>query len=96
VPSQRALSVRLFLIRKQISTLEHPPHLLNLAPSDFFKISKLKVSLNRSPFEALEDIHYNMTILKELSEDYFKKCFHACRKCNYKITKKEYFEGDHA
>jgi hypothetical protein len=42
--------VREFLARKQITVLEHPPYLLDLAPSDIFLFPKIKEILRGRHF----------------------------------------------
>jgi hypothetical protein len=41
-PADMAQSVREFLASKQINVLEHPCYSLDLAPSDFFLLPKIK------------------------------------------------------
>ena len=41
-PAHTALSVREFLVTKQITVLEHPAYSPDLAPSDFFLFPKIK------------------------------------------------------
>jgi len=43
VPAHNALSVKMFLTKHKITVLEHPPYSPDLAPCDFFFISKDQV-----------------------------------------------------
>jgi transposase len=42
-PAHTALSIRKFLVKKNISTLPHPPYSPDLAPCDFYLFPKLKL-----------------------------------------------------
>jgi hypothetical protein len=48
-PAHMALSMSEFLASKQTTMLEHPPYLLNLAPSDFF-LSEDERNIERKAF----------------------------------------------
>jgi len=45
-----ALSVRDFLVTKQITVLEHPAYSPDLAPSDFFFVLEDKGNIERKAF----------------------------------------------
>jgi len=49
-PAHAALSGREFLATKQITVLEHPAYLPDLAPNDFFLFPKIKEVLKGRPF----------------------------------------------
>ena len=56
VPSHTALSVKQFLARKGIPTLEHPPYSPDLAPCDFFLFPKVKSVLKGTHFESMKAV----------------------------------------
>jgi hypothetical protein len=60
-PAHTALSVREFLASKQITVLEHPPCLLDLAPKDFFLFRKINEILKGRHFDDIADIKSNTT-----------------------------------
>ena len=95
-PAHTALSVKQFLVSKQITILHHPPYLLDLSPCNFFLFPKLKGILKGTRFQGVKDIKIRMmrhlkTITKEFSQ-YFK----AWSKRMEKSIKAngEYFEGE--
>jgi hypothetical protein len=55
--------VREFLASKQITVLEHPPYLPDLAPNDFFLLPKIKEILKEMQFDDIDDIRRNTTAL---------------------------------
>ena len=96
-PAHTALSVKQFLVSKEITTLHHPPYSPNLAPCDFFLFPKLKGILKRTRFQGVEDIKTSMTRhLKTITKEEFLQCFKAWSKRMEKCIKanEEYFEGD--
>jgi len=58
-PAHTALSVRQFLVTKQINVLEHPAYSLDLTPSDFFLFPKIKEILKGRHFYDIDDIGSN-------------------------------------
>jgi hypothetical protein len=48
--------VREFLGSKQITVPEHPPYSLDLAPSEFFLVPKIKEILKGMHFDDMDDI----------------------------------------
>jgi histone-lysine N-methyltransferase SETMAR len=60
-PAYAALSVREFLVSKQITILEHPPYSPDLAPSYFFLFLKIKEILEGRHFDDIDDIRSNTT-----------------------------------
>jgi histone-lysine N-methyltransferase SETMAR len=70
-----ALSVMMFLARKQITVLEHPPYSPDLASSEFFLFRKIKEILKGSHFDDTDDISSNMTAaLKAIPQNQFQNC----------------------
>ena len=59
-PAHAALSVRQFLATKQVTILDHPPYLPDLAPCDYFLFLKLKGTIKGTHFERVEDIKSNV------------------------------------
>jgi transposase len=98
-PAHTALSVREFLASKQITRLEHPPYLPDLALCNFLLFPLVKKHLKGTDFDDVEDIQNNTTTaLTAISQYEFQKCFEGWKKqwtsC---ITSQEnYFEGDHS
>ena len=96
-PAHTALSVKQFLVSKEITTLHHTPYLLNLPPCDFFLFPKLKGILKGTCFKGVEDIKTSvMTHLKTIKKEELSQCFKAWSTRMEKCTKakKEYFKGD--
>ena len=60
-PAHTALSVKQFLVSKEITMLHHPPYLPNLAPCDFFLFPKLKRILMETNFQGVENITTRVT-----------------------------------
>ena len=60
-PAHTALSVRQFLATKQITVLEYPAYLPDLASSDFFLFLKAKEILRERHFDDIDDIRSNTT-----------------------------------
>ena len=72
-PAPSALSVRVFLVTKQITVLEHPAYSPDLAPSDFFLFPKTKEILKVRHFDDNDDIRSNTTaVLKAFHKTIFK------------------------
>ena len=92
-----ALSMKQFLVSKEITMLHHPPYLPDLAPCDFFLFPKLKGILKRTHFQEVEDIKTSvMRHLKTITKEEFSQCFKAWSKRMENCIKanEEYFEGD--
>ena len=93
-----ALSVREFLATKQVTVLEHPACLPDLAPSDFFLFPKIKEILKGRHFDDIDDNRSNTTgALKAIPQNRFQNCFegwtrrwHGCI-----ASHGQYYEGDH-
>ena len=60
-PAHTALSMKQFLVSKEITTLHHPPYSPNLAPGDFFLFPKLKGILKGTRCEGVEDTKTSVT-----------------------------------
>ena len=93
--SHTVLSVKHFLVSKEITTLHHPPHSPDLAPCNFFLFPKLKGILKGTRFQGVEDIKASVTRhLKTITKEEFSQCFKAwskrmekCIKANGNISK---------
>jgi len=65
-----------FLATKQITVLEHPAYLPDLAPGDFFLFPKLKEILKGRHFVDMDDIRINTTAaLKTIPQNQFQNSF---------------------
>jgi len=75
-PAHTALSVRKFLVTKQITVLEHPAYSPDLAPNDYFLFPKIKDILKGRHFHDIDDIRSNTTAaLKAIPQNHFQKFF---------------------
>jgi hypothetical protein len=62
--------------KHKITLLEHPPHLPDLAPCDFFLFPKIKSALKRTRFESIDAVKAKATeLMNKLSEDDLQHCF---------------------
>jgi histone-lysine N-methyltransferase SETMAR len=77
VPAHDALSVRNFLAKKSITKMDHPPHLPDLAPCDFWLFRKLENVLKGQRFADIPDIQRNVTTLLRCSGKRFSRQFPA-------------------
>ena len=82
-PAHTALSVRKFLATKQITVLEHPAYLPDLAPSEFFLFPKVKEILKGRHFDDIADIRSDTpAALKDIPQNQSQNCFegrwHRC------------------
>jgi len=69
-PAHTALSVREFLVTKQITVLEHPAYSPDLARSDFFIFPKIKEILKGRHFDDTDDIRsYTRGALKAIPQN---------------------------
>ena len=83
-PAHTALSVKQFLVSKEITALHHPPYSPDLTPCDFFLFPKLKGILKRTRFQGVEGIKTSVTRhLKTIT----KKKFHSASKRGQKERK---------
>ena len=77
-PGHTALSMKQFLVSKEITMLHHPPYSPNLAPCDFFLFPKLKGILKGTRLLEIEDIKINLTRhFKIIIKEEFSQCFKA-------------------
>jgi len=75
-PAHTALPAREFLAIKQITVSEHPAYSPDLAPIDFFLLTKLKEILEGMHFDDIDDIRNNTTAaLKAIPQNQFQNCF---------------------
>jgi histone-lysine N-methyltransferase SETMAR len=75
-PAHRSVLVQDFLAKKNLATLEHPPHSPDLAPADFYLYARLKSTLKGLRFGDATDIIKNATEKQEgLLQNGFQKCF---------------------
>ena len=80
-PAHTALSVRQFLASKQVTCLEHPPCLPDLAPCDFWLFPRMKAVLKGTHFASVEEIKAAVTRqLRDLKEKDFTECFQGWQK----------------
>jgi hypothetical protein len=91
------LRVREFMAKNSITKMDHPPYSPELAPFNFWLLSKLKNVLKGQTFVDLSDIQHNVkTLLQGILENNFQDCFqqrhHRLTKCI--ASQGEYFEGD--
>jgi len=90
--------VREFLASKQMTVLEHPAYLSDLAPSDFFPFLKIKEILQGRYFDDIDNIRGNKTAaLKAIPPNQFENCFEGSTRPWHRCiaSQGEYFEGDH-
>ena len=97
VPAHTALSIWKFLADKNITVLEQPSYLPDLAPRDFFLFPKVKNIIKGTQFSSMDAIKNAVT--KELwgiLQESFQKCIDAWKRRIEKCIKVEgnYFEGD--
>jgi len=96
-PAHTALSIREFLVKKNIPVLPHPSYSPDLAPCNFHHFPKLKSKLKGHHLGALENIQKIVTNeLHTLAENDFRYCCDQWKKCwNHCVTSQgSYFEGD--
>jgi len=74
--SPKYKSKEAFLAAKEITVLEHPAYSPDLAPTDFFLFTKIKVTLKGWHFDDVDDIRSNTTAaLKAIPQNQFQNCF---------------------
>ena len=96
-PTHSALSIRQFLVERNVPTLEQPPYSPDLAPCDFFLFPKLKWAIKGTRFPDVEAIQRAVTTeLRRIPEEAFRGCIEAWKKRKDKCVRLEgnYFEGD--
>jgi transposase len=96
-PAHSALSVKQFLANKNISVLQHPPYLPDLAPCNFYLFPKIKSVLKGTQFVSVEHVKAKTAeILNSLTEHDLWNCFEHWQYCMQWCVNSEgnYFEGD--
>ena len=84
---------RSHLAKKYYEILPHPPHSPNLAPSDYFLFSNLKIWLGGKRFSSNEEI---IAATNEYFEEYDKNYFLECiKKLEYRYNKYIQLKGDY-
>ncbi|GBM18279.1 hypothetical protein AVEN_147407-1 [Araneus ventricosus] len=72
-PPHRALIVKKYLTRRNITTMEHPPYSPDLAPADFYLFPRQKMKLKGHRFVHSDKVIENATKqLKDLSKNGFQ------------------------
>ena len=75
-PAHNTLSVKQFLVNKNITVLEHPPCSPDLAACDFFLFPKINSVLKGTHFVSVENAKEKMAeILNSLTEHDLRNCF---------------------
>jgi len=95
-PAHTALSIRQFLVKKNIPVLPHPPYSPDLAPCDFYLFPKLKSKLKGYHFCTMENMQKIVTDeLHTLTENNIWYCYDQWKKRNHCVTSQgPYFEGN--
>jgi transposase len=60
-PAHRSVSVKYFLAKNSVTTLEQPPYCAGLAPADFYLLPRLESALKESSCCDANDITKNTT-----------------------------------
>jgi histone-lysine N-methyltransferase SETMAR len=75
-PAYDALAVQVFLAKKSILKLDHPPYSPDLALCYFWLFPKLETALKGNRFSDIGNIQGHVTtILKSIPEEELRKCF---------------------
>jgi len=80
-----------------MTVVPHPPNSPDLASSDFFLFSKLKMKLKGRIFQTLEEIQAeSQAVLNTLRENDFQECFKNWQRRGDRCqaSDADYFEGD--
>jgi len=96
MPAHIALSLREFLVNKNIPVLPHPPYSPDLALCDFYLFPRLKSKLKGNHFGTMENIQKTVTDeLHSLTENDFWYCYDQWKKrWNHCVTSQgSYLEG---
>ena len=94
-PAHTPLSIREFLVKKNIPVLPHPPYSPDLAPCNFCLFPKLKSKL-KGHFGTMENIQKIVTDeLNTFTKNDFQYCYdHWKKRWNHCVTSQgSYFEG---
>jgi len=97
VPAHTALSIREFLVKKNIPVLPHPLYSPDLALCNFYLFPKLKLKLKSHHFGMMENTQRIVTDeLHTLMENDVQYCYDQWKKhWNHCVTSQgSYFEGD--
>jgi len=79
-PAHSSLPIHDSVIKHETMLIPQPLHSPNLAPADFFLLTKLK-SLLKGQFESVEEIKENsMTELRTILKEAFQECFQNWKK----------------
>ncbi|KAJ4428120.1 hypothetical protein ANN_24134 [Periplaneta americana] len=94
-PAHRAIIVKNFLARHNITALDHPPYSPDLSPPDYFLFPRPKSHLKGRRFNAEVVIANAMRALRRVSQNGFQACFQELytrwQKCV--VAEGNYFEG---
>jgi len=75
-PAHAALLTQRFLTDNNMTVVPHPSYSLDLAPSDFFLFSKLKMKLKGRRFQTMDEIQAeSQAVLNTLRENEFQERF---------------------
>ena len=79
-----------------MTVVPHPPYSPDIAPSDFFLFSQLKMKLKRQRFQTEEIQADSQAVLNTLRENDFQECFKNCQCCwdCCEASEGDYCEGD--
>ncbi|KAJ4426278.1 hypothetical protein ANN_27090 [Periplaneta americana] len=95
-PAHRAIIVKNFLARHNITALDHPPYSPDLSPPDYFLFPRLKSHPKGRRFNAEEVIANATRALRRVSQNGFQACFQELytrwQKCV--VAEGNYFEGN--
>jgi len=98
-PAHRSVFVKDFLVKNNVTTLDHPPYSPDLAPADLYPFPRLKSALKGRRYCDVTDIIKNATEeLKSLSQNCFHGCFEHLYSCWQKCiaAKGDLFERNEA
>ena len=75
-PSHKAIIVNEFPAKNSTNIIEQLPYSPHMAPADFFLFPKLKLPLQGTCFQSIENMKENWRReLKSITKNAFKKCF---------------------
>ena len=98
-PAHRSVSVKNFLAKSNVTTLEHPPYSTDLDPTEYYLFTRLISALKgRSFYDATDIIKNTMKELKMLSQNGFQECLKHLYSFwqKYIFAQGDYFEGNAA
>ena len=96
-PAHSSHLIQGFLAKHNIPLIRQAPYSPDMAPCDFWLLSKLKMLLKGTRFESREDITRKVTAqLDMIPQEAFQKCFQQWQDCWKKCVhyQEDYFEGD--